>query len=96
LLYRNIYFLFFDITAGAAIISVASVVLLIFIYKDFKAFQNGMVYNNYKRIGPGGGNDFWESGVCAFPDFILRDLIKIFHPALLPNDSLYFYKQLER
>jgi len=64
-------------------------------FADFKAFQTGMVYNNYKRIGPGGGNDFWESGV-VHPDFILRDLIKIFHPALLPNDSLYFYKQLER
>ncbi|HDP75330.1 MAG TPA: hypothetical protein ENN49_05585 [Bacteroidales bacterium] len=63
-------------------------------FSKFKAFKNARVYNNNKRMGQGGGNDFWESGV-VHPDFILRDLIKIFHPTLLPNDSLYFYKLLE-
>lgn len=63
-------------------------------FTDFKAFKSGRVYNNNKRIGQGGGNDFWESGV-VHPDFILRDLMKIFHPTLFPNDSLYFYKHLE-
>lgn len=63
-------------------------------FTDFKPFRQGKVFNNNKRIGPGGGNDFWESGV-VHPELILRDLIKIFHPELLPNDSLYYYQLLK-
>ena len=29
------------------------------------------------------------------PDLILADLISIFHPTLLPNHELYFYRLLE-
>lgn len=63
-------------------------------YSRFKAFTNARVYNNNKRMGQGGGNDFWESGV-VHPEQILSDLIKIFHPELMPADSLYFYRRLE-
>jgi iron complex transport system substrate-binding protein len=63
-------------------------------FSKFKAFCNARVYNNNKRMGQGGGNDFWESGV-VHPEQILSDLIKIFHPEIMPADSLYFYRRLE-
>lgn len=63
-------------------------------FADLKPFRQGRVFNNNKRVGPGGGNDFWETGVIH-PELILRDLIKIFHPELLPSDSLYYYQLLK-
>lgn len=63
-------------------------------FSKFKSFSNARVYNNNKRVGQGGGNDFWESGV-VHPEQILSDMIKIFHPELMPTDSLYFYRRLE-
>lgn len=62
--------------------------------KDFKSFQTGRVYNNNKRLSPSGGNDFWESGV-VHPEIVLADLIKIFHPPVLPGHELYYYQKLE-
>ena len=38
---------------------------------------NGRVYNCTLRAIPGGGNDFWESGI-AHPDLVLQDLINVF------------------
>jgi len=55
---------------------------------------NNKVFNNNNRLSIGGGNDFWESGVIH-PDLILKDLIFIFHPELLPNHQFYYYKKLE-
>lgn len=63
-------------------------------FSKFKAFSNARVYNNNRRMGHGGGNDFWESGV-VHPEQILCDLIRIFHPELMTADSLYFYRRLE-
>jgi iron complex transport system substrate-binding protein len=60
----------------------------------FKAFKTGNVFNNDKRNTPNGGFDFWESGVFA-PDIILADLIYIFHPELLPEHELFYYRQLK-
>ncbi len=59
----------------------------------FKAFQKGQVFNNNARIGPGGGNDYWETGVGR-PDLILLDLIKIFHPQLAPGHELIWHQRL--
>ncbi|MDR0754854.1 MAG: ABC transporter substrate-binding protein [Prevotellaceae bacterium] len=61
---------------------------------NIPAFKNGNVYNNNKRLNRQGGNDFWESGVVN-PQIILKDLIKIFHPALLPEHQLFYYRKLE-
>lgn len=60
----------------------------------FKAFQSKQVFNNNKRITNNGGFDFWESGVLR-PDLILADLLFIFHPELMTQHTLYYYKQLE-
>ncbi len=60
----------------------------------FEPWINGNVYNNTARINPEGGNDFWESGVMN-PHIILADMIKIFHPEVLPDHELVYYKKLE-
>ena len=44
-------------------------------------------------MNPNGGNDYWESGV-VHPDLVLRDLVKIFHPELVPEEFVY-YRRLE-
>lgn len=63
-------------------------------YADFAAFQNGNVWNNDARMGPTGGNDYYESAVIH-PDDVLADLISIFHPELLPDHELVYYRQLK-
>ncbi|MGC8856422.1 MAG: ABC transporter substrate-binding protein [Anaerolineae bacterium] len=63
-------------------------------YADFAAFQNGNVWNNDAKTSPNGGNDYYESAV-AHPELVLADLIKIFHPDLLPEHDLVYYRQLK-
>ncbi len=61
---------------------------------QFKAFQTGNVYNNNARMNKYGGNDYWESGLTR-PDIVLMDLIKIFHPELVPDHEFVYHKQLK-
>lgn len=63
-------------------------------YTRFKAFQNQQVYTYNARMGPGGGSEYLELGYLR-PDIILKDLVKIAHPELLPDHSLYFYARLK-
>jgi iron complex transport system substrate-binding protein len=60
---------------------------------EIPAFKNKKVFNSNLRANDY-GDDFWESGIVK-PDIILKDLIKIFHPALLPEHNLYYYRHLE-
>jgi iron complex transport system substrate-binding protein len=62
-------------------------------YADFKAVKLGNVYNNNARVNVQGGNDYWEGGISN-PDVVLSDLIKIFHPEILPNHQLVYYRKL--
>ncbi|MBP8958994.1 MAG: ABC transporter substrate-binding protein [Bacteroidales bacterium] len=52
------------------------------------------VYNNNKRISPGGGNDYWESGTIK-PYIILKDIASIIHHELFEGYELFYYKKLE-
>ncbi len=64
-------------------------------FLKFKAVKTKQVFNRTKRVSENGGNDYMESGIVN-PDIILRDLIKIFHPELLPDSiKLYYYEHLE-
>lgn len=64
-------------------------------FSDISSLKEGRVYNNTKRTGATGGNDYWESGVVN-PDIILRDLILIFHPnAIQENTELYYYQKVD-
>jgi iron complex transport system substrate-binding protein len=64
-------------------------------YANFAAVQRGRVYNNNARLNPHGGNDYWETGV-ANPHQVLAELIKIFHPNILPEHKLMWYRPLKR
>jgi len=57
------------------------------------AFKQGEVYNNNARLNAHGGSDFFESGTVN-PQVILKDLIKILHPELLPEHQLFYYKKI--
>jgi iron complex transport system substrate-binding protein len=63
-------------------------------FADFSAFENGNIYNNNARLNEEGGNDYWEGGLTN-PDIVLADLVKIFHPELLPDHELVYYRNLE-
>ncbi len=60
--------------------------------KYFKSVKNSNIYSNTNKIDNKGGNDYWETGITN-PDLILKDLIKILHPDILPNYKLTFYKK---
>ena len=55
--------------------------------------RNGNVWNSSLRATAGGGNDYWESGVVN-PDAVLHDLVNIFHPGLLPDSAMIYYRRL--
>jgi iron complex transport system substrate-binding protein len=59
---------------------------------DIPAFRDKKIYNSNLRANDF-GDDFWESGIVK-PDVILKDLIKIFHPDLVPEHELYYYRHL--
>ena len=63
-------------------------------FNRFGVFNTGRIYNNNKRSTGSGGNDFWESGTIA-PDRVLEDLIRIFHPGLLPSGTMGYYQEVE-
>lgn len=62
-------------------------------YGEFKAVAEGKVYNNNARVNPNGGTDYYEGGV-ANPDLVLKDLVKIFYPDLLPDYELFYYTKV--
>ncbi|WP_296701158.1 ABC transporter substrate-binding protein [Algoriphagus sp.] len=62
-------------------------------YKAFEAWKEGRVYSYTQKKGAKGGLEYFELGYMR-PDLILKDLIKILHPELLPDYELYFYQQL--
>lgn len=57
-------------------------------------YTHGGVWNNRKRMTQQGGNDYWESAVVR-PDLLLKDLVSIIHPELLPEHRLYYYMRLQ-
>jgi len=62
-------------------------------YGLFKPFLQKQVYSYNARKGAKGGSEFLELGYLR-PDLILKDLVKIAHPELLPDYELFFHKKL--
>jgi len=62
-------------------------------YTRFRPFQEGKIYTYNARQGAKGGSEFLELGYLR-PDYVLKDLVKIAHPELLPGHELYFHRQL--
>ncbi len=63
-------------------------------YKYFKAVQNKKVYSYSSKKGKTGGIIYYELASNR-PDLVLKDLIKILHPELVPNYELYFFEKLK-
>ena len=61
---------------------------------DTPPVRDGNVWNPSLRATDGGGNDYWESGVVN-PDAVLHDLVNIFHPGLLPDSTMIYYRRLQ-
>jgi iron complex transport system substrate-binding protein len=62
-------------------------------FKDFNPFNHSRIYNNNLQHNEWGGNDYWEKGTVE-PHIILKDMIKIFHPELLPDYTLVYYQSI--
>lgn len=63
-------------------------------YAEFDAYKTRNIYSYVPKVGPTGGVIYFESGPNR-PDIILKDLVSIFHPALLPDYTPYFYTKLD-
>lgn len=62
-------------------------------YAKFRAFREGRVYHFTGRKGSTGGILYYELGPNR-PDIVLKDVIKILHPNLLPGYEPYFFQKL--
>lgn len=63
-------------------------------FGELPVLKKGNIYNNNARMSEGGGNDYWESATVR-PDLVLADLISVFHPELLRDHSMFYYKKLK-
>lgn len=64
------------------------------VYSEFKAFKNGEVYNFTQKKGATGGVLYYELAPNR-PDIVLKDIVKILHPQLLPKHELFFFSLVE-
>ncbi|RRO12326.1 ABC transporter substrate-binding protein [Flavobacteriaceae bacterium 14752] len=63
-------------------------------YEKFKAFENKNIYTFAKAKGQTGGVLYYELAPQR-PDWVLKDLIQIFHPELLTDYEPKFFKPLD-
>jgi len=62
-------------------------------YNQFKAVQNKKVFTYNNSLGATGGVLYYELAPTR-PDLVLKDLISIFHPELMPDYQPTFFKAL--
>lgn len=63
-------------------------------YARFKAYSTGSVYTFSKRKGAGGGILYYELAPIQ-PHIVLKDLVKVTHPELLPDYKPFFLQRLD-
>lgn len=63
-------------------------------YSQFRAFKKKEVYSFSSKKGAKGGILYYELAPNR-PDLVLKDIIKILHPELLPNHALHFFEKLK-
>jgi iron complex transport system substrate-binding protein len=63
-------------------------------YSQFKAYKDKKAYTFSLTKGETGGLLYYELAPNR-PDIVLKDLIHIVHPELLPNHQPFFFKPLE-
>jgi iron complex transport system substrate-binding protein len=59
----------------------------------FRAVREGRVYHQNRRMQPGIVDPSF-SAIYLYPDTILADLIRIFHPEVLPNHEFTYFQQI--
>ncbi len=64
------------------------------VYEQFDAFKNNQVHSFTNKIGETGGLLYFELAPNR-PDLVLKDIIKILHPELLPDHESYFFDKLK-
>ena len=63
-------------------------------YLQFKSFQEKKVYTFAVTKGASGGLLYYELAPQR-PDLVLKDLVHIFHPKVLPDHTPYFFTPLQ-
>jgi iron complex transport system substrate-binding protein len=63
-------------------------------YSEFKAFEQNKIFTFSKKKGSGGGIVYFELGPLQ-PHIVLKDLIKVTHPDLLPGYEPFFLQPLD-
>ncbi|WP_275316796.1 ABC transporter substrate-binding protein [Tenacibaculum bernardetii] len=63
-------------------------------YAEFKAFKNDHIYSPALKKGKTGGVLYFELAPTR-PDLVLKDVIKISHPELLPDYKLTFFEKMK-
>ena len=64
------------------------------VYGQFDAFKNNKVFSFTNKKGATGGVVYYELAPNR-PDLVLKDIIKILHPSLLPEYQPYFFTHIE-
>ena len=64
------------------------------IYAEFAAFKNNRIYTPSTKKGKTGGVIYYELAPTR-PDLVLKDIIKITNPDLLPNYELTFFEKMQ-
>ncbi len=62
--------------------------------KNFNSFEKKQIYSYAFQKNDYGGMTYFESSPLH-PDWVLSDLIHIFHPEIAPNATLYYFKKIE-
>lgn len=62
-------------------------------YTKFKSYKTKNIYTFSAKKGKTGGVIYYELAPNR-PDIVLKDLVKILHPDLLPNHTSYFFQKL--
>ena len=63
-------------------------------YKEFKAFSENELYTFANKKGTTGGVIYYELAPTR-PDLVLKDIIKITHPDMLPNYTMSFFEKMK-
>jgi iron complex transport system substrate-binding protein len=92
-IYQHIQYADFWINTGDAN-SIKEIIEVDQRFNKIKPVKESHVYNNNKQVNETGGNAYWEQGIIE-PDVILADLIRIFHPEILPDKILKYYQPLK-
>ncbi len=64
------------------------------LYSKFNSFKNNTIYSPSIKKGETGGVMYYELAPTR-PDLVLKDLIKITNPNLLPNYELTFFEKMK-